>query len=52
MTLVKFANTAQTTVNTDDSGKSSSKPFYNGNPWFLPLIIAWLKHVDRRLTRD
>ncbi len=29
-----------------------SMPFYNGNPWFLPLIIAWLKHVDRRLTRD
>ena len=29
-----------------------SKPFCNGNPWFLPLIVSWLKRVDRKSARD
>lgn len=23
-------------------------PFFNGNPWFLPLIMAWNQHKDRK----
>lgn len=25
-----------------------TRPFYTGNPWFLPLIIQWYAHKDRR----
>ena len=25
-----------------------TRPFYSGNPWFLPLIIRWYRHKDRR----
>ena len=27
-------------------------PFYRGNPWFLPLITAWMRRADRKLMRD
>ncbi|MBT7646037.1 MAG: FAD-binding oxidoreductase [Rhodospirillaceae bacterium] len=29
-----------------------TRPFYTGNPWFLPLAIAWLKWQDRRMMRE
>lgn len=25
-----------------------TRPFYNGNPWFLPLVVQWYGHKDRR----
>ena len=25
-----------------------TRPFYTGNPWFLPLIVQWYGHKDRR----
>ncbi len=30
----------------------TTRPFYSGDPWFLPLIVAWLKRVDRMQARD
>lgn len=27
-------------------------PFYRGNPWFLPLITAWMRRADRKMMRD
>ena len=27
-------------------------PFYRGNPWFLPLITAWMRRADRKQMRD
>ena len=24
-----------------------SKPFYNGNPWFMPLVLKWHSFLDR-----
>lgn len=26
-------------------------PFYRGDPWFLPLVVAWMKRLDRRLAK-
>jgi glycine/D-amino acid oxidase-like deaminating enzyme len=25
-----------------------TRPFYTGNPWFLPLVIKWYGHKDKR----
>jgi glycine/D-amino acid oxidase-like deaminating enzyme len=34
-------------------GRSFSAPaFYTGTPWFLPLIGAWYRHLDRKDRRD
>ena len=29
-----------------------TKPFYTGNPWFLPLVIAYFNYMDRKLRRS
>ncbi len=39
----------------DDAGNSAFQerpfraiPLFNGNPWFLPLMMAWYQHKDRK----
>ncbi|GHC62488.1 NAD(P)/FAD-dependent oxidoreductase [Limoniibacter endophyticus] len=26
-------------------------PFYSGKPWFMPGVMAWYRHLDRKLMR-
>lgn len=35
-------------VNAFDGRKFPTKPLYGGNPWFLPMIGAWYRHLDKR----
>ena len=35
-------------VNAFDGRPFPTKPLYTGNPWFLPLIGAWYRHLDKR----
>ena len=28
-----------------------TRPFYDGNPWFLPATVAWYAHQDRKAVR-
>jgi len=29
-----------------------TKPFYTGHPWFLPLIVGYFNHMDRKLWKS
>jgi glycine/D-amino acid oxidase-like deaminating enzyme len=29
----------------------SAVPFYTGKPWFMPGVMAWYRHLDRKLMR-
>jgi hypothetical protein len=31
-----------------DDLKFPTRPFYKGNPWFLPATVAWYRWQDRR----
>lgn len=33
-----------------DSLPNPTRPFYTGNPWFLPATVAWYRRQDRRQT--
>ncbi len=35
-------------VNAFDGRGFPEQAFYNGNPWFLPIVGAWYRHLDRR----
>ena len=28
-----------------------TRPFYRGNPWFVPLAMRWFRRQDRRLAK-
>ena len=49
--------TAQRVLGDSDAGTALTDrpfrtiPFYRGNPWFLPLITAWMRRTDRKLMR-
>lgn len=33
-----------------DGLNNPTRPFYTGNPWFLPATVAWYRRVDRKQT--
>lgn len=35
-------------LNAFDGRPFPTQPFYNGNPWFLPIVGAWYRHLDRK----
>lgn len=35
-------------LNAFDGRPFGTQPFYNGNPWFLPIVGAWYRHLDRK----
>ena len=37
--------------NAFDGRPFEALPFYDGRPWFLPLVGAWYRHLDRRDRR-
>ncbi len=43
----KMLGNAEEGVTAFDDLPFETKPFYNGNPWFLPAIIRWHRFVDR-----
>lgn len=34
-----------------DDLPNPTRPFYSGNPWFLPATVAWYRRQDRRQTQ-
>lgn len=34
-----------------DGLRNPTRPFYNGNPWFLPATVAWYRRIDRRQSQ-
>lgn len=34
-----------------DGLQNPTRPFYTGNPWFLPATVAWYRRQDRAQTR-
>lgn len=34
-----------------DALRNPTRPFYTGNPWFLPATVAWYRRIDRQQTR-
>tara|TARA_B100000768_G_scaffold1865_1_gene2417 strand:- start:4180 stop:4353 length:174 start_codon:yes stop_codon:yes gene_type:complete len=35
-----------------DDLKFPTRPFYKGNPWFLPATVAWYRWQDRRQCKS
>jgi glycine/D-amino acid oxidase-like deaminating enzyme len=35
-------------LNAFDGRPFGTDPLYTGNPWFLPLVGAWYRHLDRK----
>ncbi len=35
-----------------DQLKNPTRPFYTGNPWFLPATVAWYRRQDRIQTQN
>ena len=50
-TALRILGDADATTPLDDR-PFPTVPFYRGDPWFLPLVVGWMKLLDRRLTKE
>ena len=50
-TALRILGDADATTPLDDR-LFPTVPFYRGDPWFLPLVVGWMKLLDRRLTKE
>jgi glycine/D-amino acid oxidase-like deaminating enzyme len=50
-TARKIVGGSNAPANAFDGRPFPRQAFYGGNPWFLPIVGAWYRHLDRKDRR-